>query len=149
MNVIVLVELYSSSLIQFLTQFFLPSGNLSRHCRQAHADMKEVRERATKEKFLCRRRGCDQKAFTSREVFIKHLEQHSGSKGVFPCGECSSVFSSSSNLSKHRKSQHGRKIKTEPGQQVKFSCDLCKTDFQNQALYHMHLRLVLREHSSL
>ena len=119
--------------------FLLSSGNLARHCRQVHSDNKDVRGRGTKEKYLCRRRGCDQESFTSRELFIKHLEKHAGSGGIFPCGDCNGVFSSLSNLNKHKKTQHKGDV-VPAADQAKFSCDLCKADFQNEYLYQKHLR---------
>ena len=92
---------------KYCDKTFTQRGNLARHCKQAHADKSASDHLVAKEKFLCRRRGCNQTSFSSRELYIQHLQQHSGDARIYSCENCSCVFSSAGNLSKHRKTFHG------------------------------------------
>jgi DNA-directed RNA polymerase subunit RPC12/RpoP len=138
------------------TMCFLYAGNLARHCRQAHAEKNATDSRLTKEKFLCRRRGCNQTSFLSRELYIQHLQQHSGDTRIYSCENCSCVFSSAGNLSKHRKTFHGNNVtKTNATQPVvapvtapvappeleaKYHCSQCQRPFQNHFQLNRHMR---------
>lgn len=137
---------------------FFDVGNLARHCRQAHAERTATENHLTKEKFLCRRRGCNQALFSSRELYIEHLQQHSGDTRIYSCESCSCVFSSSGNLSKHRKTFHGTEnatVKTEPSEVLmdasaeppevdrKYNCSQCERTFQNHFQLNRHMRYAI------
>ncbi|XP_028401193.1 zinc finger protein 184-like [Dendronephthya gigantea] len=147
---------------RYCDKTFTQRGNLARHCRQAHAEKTATDNRLTKEKFLCRRRGCNQASFSSRELYIEHLQQHSGNARIYSCGDCSCVFSSAGNLSKHKKTLHG----DSPGKQsvmkpsttqstvppitlpasvpeieAKYKCSQCQRPFQNHFQLNRHMRV--------
>ncbi|CAB4008536.1 zinc finger OZF [Paramuricea clavata] len=142
---------------KYCDKTFTQRGNLARHCRQAHAEKNATDSRLTKEKFLCRRRGCNQTSFLSRELYIQHLQQHSGDTRIYSCENCSCVFSSAGNLSKHRKTFHGNNVtKTNATQSVvapvtapvappeleaKYHCSQCQRPFQNHFQLNRHMRV--------
>ena len=138
-------------------------GNLARHCRQAHAEKNATEIRLTKEKFLCRRRGCNQASFSSRDLYIEHLQQHSGDTRIYSCESCPCVFSSAGNRSKHRKTFHtGNNVtkgeavqstttpvptaaaaaaaQTPAETEAKYHCSQCQRSFQNHFQLNRHMR---------
>lgn len=148
-------------MLNTLVLSLLHVGNLARHCRQAHAEKTATDNRLTKEKFLCRRRGCNQASFSSRELYIEHLQQHSGSARIYSCGDCSCVFSSAGNLSKHKKTLHGDSSAKQsvmkpsttqstvppvnvpaavPEIEAKYKCSQCQRPFQNHFQLNRHMR---------
>ncbi|XP_046862318.1 zinc finger protein 431-like isoform X2 [Xenia sp. Carnegie-2017] len=139
---------------------FTQRGNLARHCKQAHSDKTAEDARNNKEKFVCRRRGCNQGSFSSRELYIQHIQEHSGNDRIYSCDDCSYVFSSSGNLSKHRKTFHGNctmvkssyvqndtfeghptmsSMPTDGGDEEKYECTQCERVFQSEYQYTKHM----------